>query len=186
MAGATVGWNYQIGQLVLGVEGDYDWCNNNIRGTGTTAPCVNVRRLLGGCDTASNWYGTFRGRLGYAMDRIMVYGKARRGWRGNLTVKASTGATVPSVPATPNWLGWPVPASKARSTDNLTAKVEYDTVHSDYEAARCRGGVVRRHSRPATVNIYESMVRAGLNYMLQRLLRPVNNLSLAERSQNQG
>ena len=27
MAGATLGWNYQIGQIVLGIEGDYDWQN---------------------------------------------------------------------------------------------------------------------------------------------------------------
>ncbi len=27
MAGGTLGWNYQIGQLVLGIEGDYDWQN---------------------------------------------------------------------------------------------------------------------------------------------------------------
>ena len=60
MAGGTLGWNYQIGQLVLGIEGDYDW--QNVRGTSTPTPCVGVVRLSGGCDTASNWYGTFRGR----------------------------------------------------------------------------------------------------------------------------
>jgi outer membrane immunogenic protein len=152
MAGATVGWNYQIGQLVLGVEGDYDW--QNIRGTSTTAPCVNVGGFLGGCDTSSNWYGTFRGRLGYAMDRIMVYGTAG----GAVSdIKASTGAL--------SWssnteLGWAAGAGiEGAITDNLTAKVEY--LFTDYGSSTCAAvscGVA------TNVKFDESMVRAGLNY----------------------
>src|SRR5580693_1393445 len=50
MAGGTVGGNYQIGQLVLGIEGDYDW--QNIRGSvPLCAPAVGALS----CDTASSW-----------------------------------------------------------------------------------------------------------------------------------
>ena len=157
MAGATLGWNYQIGQLVLGIEGDYDW--QNVRGSNTSAcSLANTGGALSGCDTASNWYGTFRGRVGYAMDRIMIYGTAG----GAVSdIKASTAAQ--------SWssntkLGWAAGAGiEGAITDNLTAKVEYlftDYGNSTCAAASCTLGVAVSPS----VKYNESMVRAGLNY----------------------
>src|SRR5262245_4141112 len=63
IAGGTVGYNYQVGQTVLGIEGDFDWQDVN-----GSAPCV-----AGVCQTKSNWLATVRGRLGYAADRFMPY-----------------------------------------------------------------------------------------------------------------
>ena len=37
----------------------------NIKGSGACAF---------GCETRNNWFGTVRGRVGYAWDRVMVYG----------------------------------------------------------------------------------------------------------------
>ena len=86
--GVTVGGNYQIGALVLGLEGDYDW--QNIRGGSSTAPCSTVSsNFIGtGCATSSNWIATFRGRVGYAFDRLMVYATA--GGAGT-DIRASSG-----------------------------------------------------------------------------------------------
>jgi outer membrane immunogenic protein len=114
MAGGTIGWNYQMGQVVFGLEGDYDW--QNVRGSDNST-CVNT--LIGSnCATSSNWYGTFRGRLGYAMDRVLLYATAG----GAVTdIKASTAAQ--------SWtsnteLGWAAGAGiEGAITDNLTAKV---------------------------------------------------------------
>ena len=61
--GGTIGYNYQMDQAVLGVEGDIDWADIN----GSTS-C-----LLGNCKTNDNWLATVRGRLGYAADRFMPY-----------------------------------------------------------------------------------------------------------------
>jgi outer membrane immunogenic protein len=156
MAGATLGWNYQIGQLVLGIEGDYDW--QNVRGSRNTGGCVGLAGppvFAGGCDTASNWYGTFRGRLGYAMDRIMVYGTAG----GAVSdIKASTAA----LPWTSNTeLGWAAGAGiEGAITDNLTAKVEY--LFTDYGNFNCPAGSCGLGA--GNVKFYENMVRVGLNY----------------------
>jgi outer membrane immunogenic protein len=147
MAGGTLGWNYQIGQLVLGVEGDYDW--QNVRGSST--PCAG---FAFSCDTASNWYGTFRGRVGYALDRIMIYGTAG----GAVTdVKVSASA----LPWTSNTeLGWAAGGGiEGAVTDNLTAKVEY--LFTYYGSTNCTVGSC---GGTATVKYSESMVRAGLNY----------------------
>lgn len=64
LVGGTIGYNYQINQAVLGVEGDIDWAN--INGTATSTGCPS-------CETSDNWLSTVRGRLGYAGDRFMPY-----------------------------------------------------------------------------------------------------------------
>lgn len=65
MVGGTLGYNWQFGTWVVGLEGDIDWAN--IKGSKTTALCP------GGCSTENTWLGTARGRLGYAFDRFLPY-----------------------------------------------------------------------------------------------------------------
>jgi outer membrane immunogenic protein len=64
LAGVTLGYNYQTGVWVWGLEGDLDasW----IKGS-TTVNCG------GTCETKNSWLGTARGRIGYAWDRWMPY-----------------------------------------------------------------------------------------------------------------
>ena len=64
VVGGTLGYNYQIGAAVLGVEGDIDWAG--LSGS-TTGGCP------AGCKTSDSWLSTIRGRLGYAADRFMPY-----------------------------------------------------------------------------------------------------------------
>jgi outer membrane immunogenic protein len=155
MAGGTLGWNYQIGQLVLGIEGDYDW--QNIRGTMVGGGCTNIAALVGSCDTASSWIGTVRGRIGYAFDRIMVYGTAG----GAVTdVKASAGALNWS--SSTEW-GWTAGAGiEGAITDNVTAKVEY--LYDGFQNATCAAGSCSVGAGTPTIKLNESMVRVGLNY----------------------
>ena len=63
LAGGTIGYNYQMGQVVLGIEGDAAW--TDIHGS---APCAGLT-----CETRNNWLSTVRGRLGYAAGRFMPY-----------------------------------------------------------------------------------------------------------------
>src|SRR5258708_6415178 len=62
--GGTAGFNWQMGQVVFGVEGDLDW--SGVSGT-TSTLCA------AGCATRNGWLGTLRGRLGYAFDRFLPY-----------------------------------------------------------------------------------------------------------------
>src|SRR5438309_3603906 len=57
MAGGTVGYNFQTGTWVWGLEGDLDW--SGMKGS-TTSNCP------ASCETKNDWLGTARGRLGYA------------------------------------------------------------------------------------------------------------------------
>jgi outer membrane immunogenic protein len=64
LIGGTIGYNWQVNQIVLGAEGDIDW--SGIKGT-TNVLCPT------GCETRNKWLVTARGRLGYAFDRFMPY-----------------------------------------------------------------------------------------------------------------
>ncbi len=62
--GAHAGFNYQLGGIVLGVEGDVEALNSRSRfdGIGLSAR------------VSQDWQGSARARLGFAFDRWMVYG----------------------------------------------------------------------------------------------------------------
>mgnify|MGYP000364283309 CR=1 FL=1 len=74
LLGAQVGYNFQIGRAVLGLEGDYSgsWM-------GGTDACPNPAF---NCSHDVNWLGSMRGRFGYTFNdnRTMVYGTAGLAW----------------------------------------------------------------------------------------------------------
>lgn len=57
LAGLTIGYNYQTGTWVWGLEGDWDWS-----GMKASSGCLVVLT----CTTKNDWLGTARVRLGYA------------------------------------------------------------------------------------------------------------------------
>src|SRR5580700_2369005 len=66
MFGGQIGYNWQFGQFVYGLEGDADW--TDLRGTSNVLGCN-----LTICRTRNDFLATARGRLGYAIDRWMPY-----------------------------------------------------------------------------------------------------------------
>ncbi len=66
--GGQVGYNYQIGSFVVGIEADAAYTGfGRTRTVGFAGLNYQVRDNLG-------YLGTVRGRVGYAFDRLMVYG----------------------------------------------------------------------------------------------------------------
>ncbi|MBI4723668.1 MAG: porin family protein, partial [Rhodomicrobium sp.] len=62
-AGGQIGFNFQRGNLVYGVETDFQFS-----GIG-----ASYNGWLGSASIDLNYFGTVRGRLGYAFDRALVY-----------------------------------------------------------------------------------------------------------------
>ncbi|AMN43657.1 outer membrane protein [Rhodoplanes sp. Z2-YC6860] len=63
--GFLAGYNYQIGQFVVGVEGDFTgWTVGTMRSTAITGDFITAQ---------SRWGGAIRGRLGYAADHALFY-----------------------------------------------------------------------------------------------------------------
>jgi outer membrane immunogenic protein len=77
LGGGYAGFNYQINQFVIGIEGDYSWANL-VGSAGTVG-------VLGGTQDRTahiNWIATLAGRLGYAVNDWMLFGKAGWTWEG--------------------------------------------------------------------------------------------------------
>ena len=118
--GGTVGYNWQNSQFVFGVEADVDWAN--IKGSD---PCV----LVGGCQTKSDWFGTARGRVGVAFDRVMPY------ITGGLAFGDISATTIAGTTSTTN-AGWAAGAGvEFVIAGPWTAKVEY--MHIDLGSFNC-------------------------------------------------
>ncbi|OBQ89968.1 outer membrane protein [Mesorhizobium sp. AA23] len=66
--GGQIGYHYQIGQYVVGIEGDL--AGSTVRGENQCSG------FLATCETKQDYLGSVRGRLGYAFDRFLVYGDA--------------------------------------------------------------------------------------------------------------
>jgi len=146
LVGGTLGYNYQFGQAVVGVEGDIDWAD--INGT-TTNACP------AGCKTGDSWLATVRGRLGYAAGRFMpfVTGGAAFG-----DIRASSPAFAG---ASSSQAGWTLGGGlEAALTTNWTAKVEY--LYVDLGSFNC--GLNCGVTATNNVSFHTNLLRAGVNY----------------------
>ncbi len=139
LVGGTLGYNYQVGQAVFGLEGDLDW--SGVKGSGACGPLS--------CSTRNNWLSTVRGRLGYAADRFMPYvtGGAAFG-----DIKTSVSGIGDSTTTKTGWtLGGGVEAALAGP---WTAKLEYLYVDLGH------GGSILG----SDASFHTNIVRAGINY----------------------
>jgi outer membrane immunogenic protein len=143
LIGGTLGYNWQFGQTVVGIETDLQW--SDIKGSGACAF---------GCETRNNWFGTVRGRLGYAWDRFMPYITGGLAY-GNVEANPSFGF-VSNDTTNAGWaLGGGVEFALAQ---NWTAKVEY--LHYDLGNFTCTTCAFV----PTSVNFSADVVRGGINY----------------------
>jgi outer membrane immunogenic protein len=144
--GGTVGFNWQTGQVVLGIEGDVDW--SGVSGT-TSTLCP------AGCMTRNDWLGTVRGRVGYAFDRFLPY------ITGGLAAGDIRATTPGFAGATQTNLGWTIGAGmEVAIAGNWSAKAEY--LHVDLGSFNC--GLGCGLVTPDNVSFRANLVRGGVNY----------------------
>jgi outer membrane immunogenic protein len=80
LVGGTLGANYQTGSYLVGFEGDIDW--SNVQGSTSTATCATLGAPGATCQTKNTWLGTARARVGYAFDRLLVFGSGGAAFGG--------------------------------------------------------------------------------------------------------
>jgi outer membrane immunogenic protein len=73
IGGGQIGYNYQFGQFVAGIETDIDFTDSRDSRTVTTAQLVTGAPLNNTFSSRLNYLGTVRGRLGFAYDRSLFY-----------------------------------------------------------------------------------------------------------------
>lgn len=148
LIGGTLGYNYQMGSVVLGIEGDFDYAD--VRGTAACGAFV--------CETKTTYLGTIRGRLGYAFDRFMPYvtgGGAYGDIKASSTDPATTGGSASK-------FGWTVGGGLEYAfLGNWSAKIEY--LYVDLGTFNC-GATCTIGPLHNEISFNEHIVRAGLNY----------------------
>jgi outer membrane immunogenic protein len=72
LAGGQIGFNYQVDSLVFGLEADASWTNLKGSGSFNTADGFMNWAIQNRLD----WFGTVRGRVGFAVNNILLYGTA--------------------------------------------------------------------------------------------------------------
>jgi outer membrane immunogenic protein len=129
MAGGHVGGNMQWNHFVFGVEGDGEWAD--VDGTFTAGNGDAV-------STSIEWQASLRGRVGFAWDRILIYGTGGAAFAGtqNRILDAGTGATETEDDTR---VGWTAGAGvDVGLTQHISAGVEYrftDLGEADYNSA---------------------------------------------------
>jgi outer membrane immunogenic protein len=120
--GALAGYNYQIGNIVLGIEGDFEgWTVGTIRYTAITGDFLTAH---------SKWGGSVRGRLGYAVDHSLFYVTGGAAFLSNQTSIPTTGITIGG---DDTHVGWTLGAGIDYAfTNNWFTGVEYR--YSQYES----------------------------------------------------
>ncbi|CAH1656435.1 Outer membrane immunogenic protein [Hyphomicrobiales bacterium] len=152
MFGAQVGYNYQFGSWVVGAEADFDKLNGGIRGNdGEAGLSASYRR---------NYMATGRARLGYAFDRLLVFGTAGIALEKTSISVADTDPESFGRFSKSAWSkGFVVGGGVEYAlTDNITAKGEY--LYTKFSKQTYTLG----DEKLAVEGRSGSLVRAGLNY----------------------
>lgn len=135
-AGMLAGYNWQIASFVLGVEGDFNYLGmdgkirNNVSDVMSEVLAPENTTAFDRINYDSNWFGTVRGRLGYAMGNVMLYGTGGLAY-GKLEVEQELSAengTESAVwsGATDGWnLGWTLGGGIEYAVDRWVLGAEY-------------------------------------------------------------
>src|SRR5581483_5047739 len=116
VGGATVGFNWQYNQLVLGVEGDWSWSGIDGNTVSTAAFGCGPANI---CETDVRSFATLRGRAGIAFDRWLVFGTGGTAWT------RLRGVNPPS-DSTTTYNGWTAGGGVEYALfDHISLKVEY-------------------------------------------------------------
>jgi len=158
LVGGTLGANYQIGEYVFGIEGDGDWTNLSGNSGMTCGAIAAVVPPPTSCQTQGEWLATLRGRLGYAFDRILIYGTA-----GAVFGNIQAGLNPPLTFDNAIEAGWTVGAGVEYAiSPNWTLKVEYLFVDLPNGACTTVGNC--GGAAGSTVSFNENIVHAGVNF----------------------
>ena len=154
LLGVQAGYNYQMGNIVLGIEGELSFADVKI-----TQP------LFAGSITLKNdFYGLVTGRLGYAFDRFLVFGKGgvaftRDKWDGNDGIGGTVTGEFSRV-------GWTIGVGGEYALwDNISLKAEYNFLSFGERTERLTaGGGLVIVGPPANVSETVHIVKVGANY----------------------
>lgn len=154
--GGQVGFDYQVGAWVFGVEADF---------SGADLSGSHVDPIFFGTQVSKvEWFGTATGRIGYAWDRVLLYAKGGAAWADD--VYTITGGVRPGFFAETDKTksGWTAGAGLEYGfAPNWSVKLEYN--YLDFGTAKWVT-FVPNGSMPFAHDIDQHFhaVKVGINY----------------------
>jgi outer membrane immunogenic protein len=147
LIGATLGYNAQSGSFVYGLETDIDYAW--LKGSNwTSPPCF-------GCEVRLRYFGTLRGRVGYAVGSALPYFTGGLAYGGVSTARPFFGTR-----ETEDKVGWTIGGGVEYAfLGPWSAKIEY--LYFELEKADCSAVAC---GTAVAVRMQGNLVRAGINY----------------------
>jgi outer membrane immunogenic protein len=157
VAGGQIGANYQIDALVIGIEGDFDWSGQKRTDSFACGAACTVSETI-----KLPWIATIRGRFGYAIDRVLLFGTG-----GVAFTHASDNVTLTGTgtifSASSTNVGWTIGAGgEVALAQNWTAKIEYLYIGTNVKQSGALSLISGTVSE--TANVHDSLIRAGVNF----------------------
>jgi outer membrane immunogenic protein len=85
------------GGVVVGAEAMFDWLPNTTNTwTATAGPTAPLPGTVASATFTNRWLTTATGKLGYAWDRVLLYGKAGGAWVGANNPNLAVGGSIPN------------------------------------------------------------------------------------------
>lgn len=170
-AGGQIGYNWQTGSWVFGIETDLQWASIRDSQIGTITPyIVAPNSITVATSERLGWFGTLRGRIGYAWDRLLLYATGGFGY-GNVKYSLNMIDTF-GFTATNNFsstrTGYVVGGGMEYAfTPNWTGKVEYQYLNlgsATIAAAELLAGAPTAFAVATNAKFDFHTFRVGLNY----------------------
>jgi outer membrane immunogenic protein len=152
--GVQVGYNYQLGVMVIGVEGEFS--GSSLRGS---YPALDTIDTL---TTSVDYFGTVTGKLGVAVNRLLIYGKGGVAW---VHTNNSDYDTLENATFTSNYwqMGWTVGGGAEYGlSPNWSVKLEYSLIETPNKSTTFNGPSGLFFT--ALLHQQISQVTAGVNY----------------------
>jgi outer membrane immunogenic protein len=162
LGGVQGGYNWQFSNVVLGVEGEYSWAD--MKGDAQTAS-IPIPAIVTHTTTKVDDIATVTGRIGYAFNNWLFYGKGGWAWArtGSNSEVTRSGVPFNYTSSRSDRDGWVLGAGiEWGFAPNWSAKIEYEHIDLGNKT-------VQINSTAAATSFVDSssridVVKAGVNY----------------------
>lgn len=166
VGGLEGGYNWQVNDLVVGVETDFSYSDINGSGFHYFDGGEIYFPTTSKASQSLDWFGSARLRLGYALDNILIYGTGGLAY-GDTSVDYKVDSFGTFKDSSSEWrVGWTIGGGAEYAIDrNWTAKVEY--LYYDLGKNSAKGyfdAPFEEDTLSYSAEFKGNIVRAGVNY----------------------
>jgi outer membrane immunogenic protein len=163
LGGGQIGCDYQTGQWVFGIEGDFSWAR-------LEGDSIDRQFTDDTLHSKVDWLATATGRFGYAFDRTLLYVKGGGAWARDKYWISAGGNTYSRADETRS--GWTVGTGLEYAfAPNWSAKLEYSYIDFGNERITFSCGACLANVRDIDQHIH--VVKVGLNYRFNTGKAPI-------------